>query len=100
MGAHRKTPFAVQLAVATGIGAAAAFGVNASGASIPGLAGGVLSHVRLGCAIKGNISENGRIYHLPGQRYYAMTAINPLAGERWFCSEEEARAAGWRKAKV
>jgi hypothetical protein len=26
--------------------------------------------------------------------------INGLQGERWFCTEQEAIAAGWRKAKV
>jgi len=51
------------------------------------------------CAIKGNISQNGRIYHPPGSRDYAATRINPSRGERWFCSETEARAAGWRPAR-
>jgi endonuclease YncB( thermonuclease family) len=48
------------------------------------------------CLIKGNISENGRIYHVPGGRYYQRTQIDETKGERWFCTEEEARAAGWR----
>lgn len=52
-----------------------------------------------GCSIKGNISENGKIYHLPGQRFYDRTRIDAAAGERWFCSEEDARAAGWRRAR-
>jgi endonuclease YncB( thermonuclease family) len=53
-----------------------------------------------GCAIKGNISRKGvRIYHLPGQSYYAETRISPDRGERYFCSEAEARAAGWRRAR-
>lgn len=53
-----------------------------------------------GCAIKGNISGRGeRIYHLPGQEHYARTRISPSKGERWFCSEAEARAAGWRRAR-
>lgn len=52
-----------------------------------------------GCAIKGNISKSGRIYHMPGQRDYAATRINEAKGERWFCSEAEARAAGWRAAR-
>lgn len=52
-----------------------------------------------GCVIKGNISRKGRIYHLPGQAYYDQTRISPSRGERWFCSETEARAAGWRRAK-
>ncbi len=49
------------------------------------------------CAIKGNISRKGdRIYHLPGTRDYARTQISTKAGERMFCSEDEAKAAGWR----
>jgi endonuclease YncB( thermonuclease family) len=48
------------------------------------------------CAIKGNISGSERIYHLPGSRNYARTTINEAKGERWFCSEDEAKAAGWR----
>ncbi|MET3924620.1 hypothetical protein [Devosia sp. 2618] len=41
-----------------------------------------------------------RIYHVPGQKYYDEIRISASHSERWFCSEEEARAAGWRKAKV
>jgi hypothetical protein len=54
------------------------------------------------CNIKGNISiETGeRIYHVPGQKYYRQTTIRPEFGERWFCSESDARAAGWRRSKV
>ncbi|RWP69257.1 MAG: DUF4236 domain-containing protein [Mesorhizobium sp.] len=52
------------------------------------------------CDIKGNISNKGvRIYHLPGQRFYDETVISPAKGERMFCSEDEARAAGWRRSK-
>ncbi len=52
------------------------------------------------CVIKGNISSKGeRIYHVPGQRNYTDTHISSDKGERWFCSEADARAAGWRKAK-
>ena len=52
------------------------------------------------CRIKGNIGRNGtRIYHVPGGEYYEPTRINTAKGERWFCSESEARAAGWRRAK-
>jgi hypothetical protein len=54
-----------------------------------------------GCLIKGNINGKGeRIYHPPGCRYYAATMIDPKRGERWFCSEAEAVAAGWRRTKV
>jgi endonuclease YncB( thermonuclease family) len=52
-----------------------------------------------GCAIKGNISASGRIYHLPGQEDYDATRISAKRGERWFCSEDEAKAAGWRRAR-
>lgn len=53
------------------------------------------------CVIKGNISYYGgkKIYHVPGQKYYDETIINEAMGERWFCSEEEAQAAGWRRSK-
>lgn len=52
-----------------------------------------------GCVIKGNIgAKGGRIYHLPGQADYAATRINEKKGERWFCTEAEARAAGFRRA--
>ncbi len=52
------------------------------------------------CKIKGNISRAGvRIYHTPGGTYYGRTKIAESKGERWFCSEREAREAGWRKSK-
>lgn len=52
------------------------------------------------CRIKGNISigSGERIYHVPGQFYYEDTRIRPEYGERWFCTEADARAAGWRRA--
>lgn len=54
-----------------------------------------------GCTIKGNISASGaHIYHVPGDRYYGATRIDFLKGERYFCSEADARAAGWRRARV
>lgn len=49
------------------------------------------------CPIKGNVNRQGeRIYHTPWSRDYAKTKINTASGERWFCSEDEAVAAGWR----
>lgn len=51
-----------------------------------------------GCAIKGNISKHGHIYHLPWQPWYANVKIDTSKGKRWFCSEAEALAAGWRPA--
>jgi endonuclease YncB( thermonuclease family) len=52
------------------------------------------------CKIKGNISSKGKkIYHAPGQADYERTGINPTKGERWFCSDKDAKQAGWRRAK-
>ena len=55
---------------------------------------------REGCMIKGNINSKGdHIYHCPRWRDYDKTEIDEEKGERWFCTEEEARAAGWRAPK-
>src|SRR3989338_149352 len=49
--------------------------------------------------IKGNISSSGeRIYHVPSGQYYSVTQINESKGEMLFCTEAEARSAGWRKS--
>ena len=49
-----------------------------------------------GCPIKGNISDNGSIYHTPWSPWYTKTKINVNEGERWFCTGADAIAAGWR----
>lgn len=52
------------------------------------------------CKIKGNINSKGdRIYHVVGGESYERTRIDTRAGERWFCTEQEAVAAGWRKSR-
>jgi endonuclease YncB( thermonuclease family) len=52
-----------------------------------------------GCVIKGNVSGSGRrLYHTPESPDWERTRIDPSKGERWFCDEREARAAGWVKA--
>jgi len=49
-----------------------------------------------GCVIKGNHSPRGEfIYHLPGMPYYSRTRA-----EAMFCSEAQAQAAGFRRARV
>jgi endonuclease YncB( thermonuclease family) len=53
-----------------------------------------------GCAIKGNVTANGRIYHMPWSPWYAKVRVEPAKGERWFCSEAEAAKAGFRPATV
>lgn len=52
------------------------------------------------CTIKGNISFNTqeKIYHLPWCDSYNSTKIDTSYGEKWFCTEQEAVAAGRRKA--
>lgn len=52
------------------------------------------------CLIKGNIGfkTKEKIYHLPDCPYYSATKIDERYGERWFCTEQEAIFAGWRKA--
>lgn len=48
------------------------------------------------CVIKGNRSRRGDwIYHVPGMPYYEQTQAEEL-----FCSEADARAAGYRRALV
>jgi hypothetical protein len=55
-----------------------------------------------GCDIIGSISIDTRekIYHVPGGEYYDRTIIRLEYGERWFCTEQEAIANGWRRSKV
>ena len=53
-----------------------------------------------GCAIKGNITRRGRIYHMPWSPWYGRTRIEVKRGERWFCNERQALDAGWRPAVV
>jgi micrococcal nuclease len=51
------------------------------------------------CTIKGNISSSGeKIFHTVGCGSYSKTVIDESAGEKWFCTEQEAIDAGWRKA--
>lgn len=52
------------------------------------------------CTIKGNIDRQSFIYHLPGCVQYQTTVIEEDVGERWFCSEKEAQAAGFTRAKT
>jgi endonuclease YncB( thermonuclease family) len=51
-----------------------------------------------GCPIKGAVSGSTKVYLLPWTSDYSSTRIRPQRGERWFCSERDAVAAGWRAA--
>jgi endonuclease YncB( thermonuclease family) len=52
------------------------------------------------CTIKGNVNSSGEcIYHLPTSRWYAQIKMQISKGTRWFCSVEEAEAAGCRETR-
>lgn len=54
------------------------------------------AQVRTSCDIKGNRNRRGQwIYHVPGMPYYSQTRA-----EEMFCSEQQAQAAGYRRAIV
>ncbi len=52
------------------------------------------------CTIKGNVNRSGEcIYHRPTSRWYARIEMKISKGTRWFCSVDEAEAAGCRETK-
>ncbi len=52
-----------------------------------------------GCPIKGLVRGAGRIYSMPWSAGYDGRKVREVRGERWFCSEDEAQAAGFRLAE-
>ncbi|OGK18215.1 hypothetical protein A2866_06530 [Candidatus Roizmanbacteria bacterium RIFCSPHIGHO2_01_FULL_39_8] len=51
------------------------------------------------CAVKGNIRDGEKIYHLPTCKNYNQVEIQQAFGDEWFCSEQEALQAGFRKVE-
>ena len=52
------------------------------------------------CRIKGNVNISGQcIYHRPTSRWYAQIKMKVSKGTRWFCSIEDAEAAGCRETR-
>ncbi|PIV01532.1 hypothetical protein COS54_00850 [Candidatus Shapirobacteria bacterium CG03_land_8_20_14_0_80_39_12] len=53
------------------------------------------------CVIKGNIDKNSDLknYYFPGCPQYEFTIVEKDLGENWFCTEKEAQAAGFTRAK-
>lgn len=48
------------------------------------------------CNVKGSVTLGGQqVYYVPTDDIYQDLTIDPAKGERLFCSDEEARAAGW-----
>lgn len=51
------------------------------------------------CMIKGNIDRTKKTYHVTGCTQYPFTVVEEDIGEQWFCSEGEAKAAGYTKSE-
>ena len=97
----RRSRTVINAPIVAALAASAAAGYYFDDIVSPGRQAALVSNTSGSCDIKGNISiDTGeRIFHVPGQEYYSQTIIRPEFGERWFCSEREARAAGWRKSR-
>jgi endonuclease YncB( thermonuclease family) len=52
-----------------------------------------------GCPIKGQVAGAARTYVLPWAPEYDRVRVQRARGERWFCSEQEAVAAGFKAAQ-
>ena len=51
------------------------------------------------CVIKGNINKRyEKDYFLPGCPNYKRVKIDERKGEKWFCTESDAKADGWQKS--
>ncbi len=52
------------------------------------------------CSIKGNIIQgtNAKEYILPTCNLYNMSVVEKYKGEEWFCTESEAKKAGYTKS--
>jgi endonuclease YncB( thermonuclease family) len=51
-----------------------------------------------GCPIKGMVRDGDRVYLLPGTPDYERGRVQTSRGGRWFCSEHDARSAGFKAA--
>jgi hypothetical protein len=53
-----------------------------------------------GCAIKGIVNPGGdKVYYRPGWQGYDRLVVNTANGGRWFCTDSDARAAGFREPR-
>jgi endonuclease YncB( thermonuclease family) len=52
-----------------------------------------------GCPIKGRVRGHERVYLLPWATNYSRVRIRKSRGERWFCTQDEAEAAGWHNSQ-
>lgn len=108
-GGEGQPATATPTAVATKAGAATVTPVPATATSVPPTVapptatgapvgcGGGCTEPPSGCVIKGNVNRDGeRIYHTLSSKSYEKTKVNLAEGDRWFCTEDEALAAGFR----
>ena len=52
------------------------------------------------CKIKGTTNSKGeQVYYLPSAQRYPLMQVKKSRGDRWFCSEKEAKDAGWRPSQ-
>ncbi len=49
------------------------------------------------CNIKGNVNDNGKHYSLPECPSYGQSVVQLHFGDQWFCTEAEAKKAGFAK---
>lgn len=54
------------------------------------------------CNIKGNLDDNTqkKIYFLPNCRNYSQVTVDLSTSDQWFCSEDEAKKAGFVKSQT
>lgn len=50
------------------------------------------------CPIKGQVTGLGRTYLMPWASDYGKARVQKSRGDRWFCSEADAKSAGWEPA--
>lgn len=50
------------------------------------------------CSIKGNISRYGKYYRMKECSQYNITILQLYLGDQWFCTEKEAKSAGFTKS--
>lgn len=53
-----------------------------------------------GCPIKGRVVRRSKVYVLPWALEYRQVRVRSRRGERWFCSEAEAAAAGFKPSST
>ncbi|SRR3989338_1320897 len=89
---HDNTPFEAELKKAAAAAETNRLGIYAQCES--------LTPPNPKCVIKANIrlERKTRKYYLPDCPQYNFTKVSQDLGEKWFCTEKEAKAAGFSKA--